>query len=423
MSKPVMETNLADLKLLQRGKVRDMYDLGNDKLLMVATDRLSAFDVVMPDPIPDKGKVLTQISLFWFEVMRPIVSNHLITGDVDQYPDECRPYANILKGRSMLVKKTEPLAIECVVRGYISGSGWKSYQQSGTVCGIKLPDGLRESDRLPEPIFTPSTKAELGAHDENIDFDRAAEIVGRPLAEKVREISLAIYNKGAELAAEKGIIIADTKFEFGLDGDDIILIDEVLTPDSSRFWPRETYAPGGAQKSYDKQYVRDYLLSINYDKTPPGPNIPADVIDATREKYLEALRQLVLPDLQGARTAYSRAAELVSARLETTPDDVKLLIDLASYRVQLDDGAAARELLPRILALGVTDSSPIFDLAVLYEELGEREEAIEWLGRALDAGYPLHMIESYDVFEELRKDPQYADLAAKFKEPATEGGR
>lgn len=292
MSKPVMETNLADLKLLQRGKVRDMYDLGDGQLLMVATDRLSAFDVVMPDPIPDKGKVLTQISLFWFEVMRPIVSNHLITGDVDQYPDKCRPYADILKGRSMLVKKTEPLAIECVVRGYVSGSGWKSYRESGTVCGIKLPDGLVESDRLPEPIFTPSTKAELGAHDENIDFDRAAEIVGRPLAEKVREISLAIYNKGAELAAEKGIIIADTKFEFGLDGDDIILIDEVLTPDSSRFWPRETYAPGGAQKSYDKQYVRDYLLSINYDKTPPGPKIPADVIDATRAKYLEALRQL-----------------------------------------------------------------------------------------------------------------------------------
>lgn len=297
MSKPVMETNFADLKLLQRGKVRDMYDL-DDKLLMVATDRLSAFDVVMPDPIPDKGKVLTQISLFWFEVMRPIVSNHLVTGDVDRYPDVCRPYADILKGRSMLVKKTKPLAIECVVRGYISGSGWKSYQQSGTVCGIKLPDGLRESERLPEPIFTPSTKAELGAHDENIDFERAAEIVGRPLAERVKETSLSIYNKGAQLAAEKGIIIADTKFEFGLDGDDLILIDEVLTPDSSRFWPRATYAPGGAQKSYDKQYVRDYLLSINYDKTPPGPNLPVDVIDATREKYLEALRQL-------ADTAYA----------------------------------------------------------------------------------------------------------------------
>ncbi len=291
MSKPVMQTDFADLKLLQRGKVRDMYDLG-DQLLMVATDRLSAFDVVMPDPIPDKGKVLTQISLFWFEVMQPIISNHLISADVDQYPAPCRAYADILRGRSMLIKKTQPLAIECVVRGYISGSGWKSYQQSGTVCGIQLPKGLRESDPLPEPIFTPSTKADLGAHDENIDFDQAADIVGRSLAEKVREISLSIYKKGSELAAEKGIIIADTKFEFGLDGDDLILIDEVLTPDSSRFWPRATYAPGGAQKSYDKQYVRDYLLSINYDKTPPGPPLPADIIDATREKYLEALRQL-----------------------------------------------------------------------------------------------------------------------------------
>ncbi len=295
MSKPVMQTDFADLKLLQRGKVRDMYDLG-DQLLMVATDRLSAFDVVMPDPIPDKGKVLTQISLFWFDVMQSIVSNHLITGDVDQYPDVCRPHADILRGRSMLIKKTEPLAIECVVRGYISGSGWKSYQKSGTVCGIQLPEGLRESDRLPEPIFTPSTKADLGAHDENIDFDQAADIVGRSLAEKVREISLAIYKKGSELAAEKGIIIADTKFEFGLDGDDLILIDEVLTPDSSRFWPRATYAPGGAQKSYDKQYVRDYLLSINYDKTPPGPPLPSEVIDATREKYLEALKQLAGDD-------------------------------------------------------------------------------------------------------------------------------
>ncbi len=291
MSKPVMQTDFADLKLLQRGKVRDMYDLG-DQLLMVATDRLSAFDVVMPDPIPDKGKVLTQISLFWFEVMQPIISNHLISADVDQYPDPCRAYADTLRGRSMLIKKTQPLAIECVVRGYISGSGWKSYRQSGTVCGIQLPKGLRESDPLPEPIFTPSTKADQGAHDENIDFDQAADIVGRSLAEKVREISLSIYKKGAELAAEKGIIIADTKFEFGLDGEDLILIDEVLTPDSSRFWPRATYAPGGAQKSYDKQYVRDYLLSINYDKTPPGPPLPADIIDATREKYIEALRQL-----------------------------------------------------------------------------------------------------------------------------------
>ena len=290
-SKPVMQTDFKDLKLLQRGKVRDMYDLG-DKLLMVATDRLSAFDVVMPDPIPDKGKVLTQISLFWFDVMQPVIANHLISADVEKYPEPCRAYADILHGRSMLIKKTRPLAIECVVRGYISGSGWKSYQQSGTVCGISLPEGLKESDRLPEPIFTPSTKADLGAHDENIDFDRAVDIVGRSLAEKVREISLSIYKKGAELAAEKGIIIADTKFEFGLDGDNLILIDEVLTPDSSRFWPRATYAPGGPQKSYDKQYVRDYLLSINYDKKPPGPPLPAEVIDATRKKYLEALRQL-----------------------------------------------------------------------------------------------------------------------------------
>lgn len=291
MTKPVFETNFSDLTLLQRGKVRDIYDL-DDKLLLVATDRLSAFDVIMPDPIPDKGKVLTQISLFWFEIMRPLVANHVITGDVDQYPDICRPYADTLKGRSMLVKKTKPLAIECVVRGYISGSGWKSYEQSGMVCGIPLPKGLRESDQLPEPIFTPSTKADLGDHDENIDFDQAADIVGRTLAEKVRDLSLAIYLKGAALAAEKGIIIADTKFEFGLDGNDLILIDEVLTPDSSRFWPRATYAPGGAQQSYDKQYVRDYLLSINYDKTPPGPHLPADVIAATREKYLEALKQL-----------------------------------------------------------------------------------------------------------------------------------
>ena len=291
MSKAVKETQLDGLNLIQRGKVRDLYDLG-DALLMVATDRLSAFDVVMPDPIPDKGKVLTQISLFWFDIMAPIISNHLITGDVNQFPDVCRPYADILEGRSMLVKKTTPLAIECVVRGYISGSGWKSYQNDGTVCGIKLPEGLKESDQLPQPIFTPSTKAEQGAHDENIDFDKAAEIVGRPLAEKVRDISLSIYRKGSELAAEKGIIIADTKFEFGMDGDDLILIDEVLTPDSSRFWPRATYAPGGAQKSYDKQYVRDYLLSINYDKSPPGPNLPADVIDATRGKYLDALKQL-----------------------------------------------------------------------------------------------------------------------------------
>lgn len=287
----VRETHFPELKLLKRGKVRDMYDL-DDKLLMVATDRLSAFDVVMPDAIPDKGIILTQISLFWFEVMKWMVSNHVISSNVDNFPEACRPYADILSGRSVLIKKTEPLPIECVVRGYISGSGWKSYQESGSVCGIQLPKGLSESDKLPEPIFTPSTKAELGDHDINIDFEEAAKIIGRERTEKVKKLSLEIYNAGAKLAAERGIIIADTKFEFGLAGDDIILIDEVLTPDSSRFWPKEIYAPGGSQKSFDKQYVRDYLNSLNWDKTPPGPSLPEDVICNTRQKYLDALTQL-----------------------------------------------------------------------------------------------------------------------------------
>ena len=291
MNGPVSQTDFQDLKLLKRGKVRDIYDLG-DNLLMVATDRISAFDVVMPDPIPDKGIILTQISLYWFEVMKPIVENHVITADVNEFPVACQPYADILRGRSMLVKKTEPLPIECVVRGYISGSGWKSYQESQTVCGIELPAGLKESDQLAEPIFTPSTKEELGAHDINIDFDETVKRVGIDLATKVKEMSLAIYKKGAELAAEKGIIIADTKFEFGQIGDRLILIDEVLTPDSSRFWPKETYRPGGSQKSYDKQYVRDHLISINYNRQPPGPTLPEDIIENTRKKYLEALTQL-----------------------------------------------------------------------------------------------------------------------------------
>jgi phosphoribosylaminoimidazole-succinocarboxamide synthase len=253
---------------------------------------LSAFDVVMPDPIPDKGIILTQISLFWFELMQSLIPNHVIASKVEDFPSECQPYAEMLRGRSLVVKKAEPLAIECVVRGYISGSGWKSYQEDGTICGIQLPEGLQESDLLPEPIFTPSTKAEQGDHDINIDFDQAAEIVGRPLAEKVRDLSLDIYAKGSAMAAEKGIIIADTKFEFGQIGADIILIDEVLTPDSSRFWPRETYAPGGAQKSFDKQYVRDHLLALDWDKTPPGPELPERVITNTRQKYLDALTQL-----------------------------------------------------------------------------------------------------------------------------------
>jgi len=291
MRTPVSQTDFQDLNLVKRGKVRDMYDLG-DNLLMVATDRISAFDVVMPDPIPDKGVILTQISLYWFEIMKPIIENHVVTADVNEYPAVCRPYAETLKGRSMLVKKTNPLPIECVVRGYISGSGWKSYRESGCVCGIPLASGLQESDQLPEPIFTPSTKEELGAHDINIDFEETVKRIGHDLASKVRDLSLAIYKKGAEMAGKKQIIIADTKFEFGLAGDDIILIDEVLTPDSSRFWPLDSYQPGGAQQSFDKQYVRDHLISINYNKQPPGPELPDDIIRNTRKKYLEALTQL-----------------------------------------------------------------------------------------------------------------------------------
>lgn len=287
----VMETDFPDLKLVKRGKVRDIYDLGNT-LLMVMSDRISAFDVIMPNPVPGKGRVLTQISLFWFEAMQSLIENHLVASDVIDYPAECQPYAEDLFERSMVVRKAEPLPIECVVRGYISGSGWKSYQQSGDICGIKLSSGLKESDRLPEPIFTPSTKEELGQHDINIDFDAAADLVGRDIAEKVRQISIDIYQKGAEIANEKGIIIADTKFEFGLIDNKLILIDEVLTPDSSRFWPKDTYAPGGPQKSYDKQYLRDWLLSLDWDKNPPAPELPDDVIENTIQKYEEALAQL-----------------------------------------------------------------------------------------------------------------------------------
>jgi len=291
MKTPVSETDFQDLNLVKRGKVRDIYDLG-ENLLMVATDRISAFDVVMPDPIPDKGNILTQISLYWFEIMKPIIENHVLTADVNEYPSVCQPYAETLRERSMLVKKTTPLPIECVVRGYISGSGWKSYQESGSVCGISLAPGLRESDKLPEPIYTPSTKEEIGAHDINIDFEETVNRIGIDHASKVRDLSLAIYKKGAAMANEKQIIIADTKFEFGLVGDDIILIDEVLTPDSSRFWPKGTYQPGGAQESFDKQYVRDHLIAINYNRQPPGPVLPADIISNTRKKYLEALTQL-----------------------------------------------------------------------------------------------------------------------------------
>jgi phosphoribosylaminoimidazole-succinocarboxamide synthase len=291
INEPIRQTDFHDLQLLKRGKVRDMYDLG-EHLLMVATDRISAFDVVMPDPIPDKGIILTQISLFWFNIMQSMVDNHVVSHRAEDYPPVCRPYADALRGRSMLVQKAQPLPVECVVRGYLSGSGWNSYQASQQVCGIQLPAGLKESDRLPAPIFTPSTKEELGAHDINIDFDEAVRRIGRKLAERVRDLSLAIYQRGAALAEEKGIIIADTKFEFGLIGERLILIDELLTPDSSRFWPKASYRPGGAQHSYDKQYLRDYLLAIQWNKTPPAPALPEEVVRNTRQKYLEALKQL-----------------------------------------------------------------------------------------------------------------------------------
>ena len=291
MGTPIVETELPDLNLLKRGKVRDIYDLG-EHLLMITSDRISAFDVVMPDPIPDKGKILTRTSLFWFEAMQSLVENHIVSGDVDAYPTICKPYSDQLRDRSMLVKKAQPLTIECVVRGYISGSGWKSYQDNGEVCGIKLPAGLRESDKLPEPIFTPSTKEEAGLHDINIDFSEAVNRIGKEAAEKVRDLSLEIYRRGADLAEQKGIIIADTKFEFGYYDGELILIDEVLTPDSSRFWPKESYSPGGSQKSYDKQYLRDYLVSIKWNKQPPAPKLPQEVVDNTRRKYLEALTQL-----------------------------------------------------------------------------------------------------------------------------------
>ena len=290
-AKSIVETDFSELNLVKRGKVRDIYDLG-DVYLMVATDRISAFDVIMPDPIPDKGKILNLISLFWFEIMKPLVPNHVISSNVDEYPDVCKPYAKILDQRSMLVKKAETIPIECVVRGYISGSGWNDYKESGSVCGIKLPEGLKESAKLAEPLFTPSTKEEIGSHDINIDFAETVNRIGKPLADRIKSLSLEIYKKGAQFADKQGIIIGDTKFEFGLAGDDIILIDEVLTPDSSRFWPKEDYMPGRSQKSFDKQYVREYLISIKWDKKPPAPSLPEDVIKNTRRKYLTALNLL-----------------------------------------------------------------------------------------------------------------------------------
>jgi phosphoribosylaminoimidazole-succinocarboxamide synthase len=284
----VRETQFAGISPAGRGKVRDIYDLG-DKLLIVATDRLSAFDVVMPTPIPDKGRVLTQLSLFWFDLLRDVVPNHVLSAT--EFPAAFDAYREDLAGRSMVVRKTQPLPIECVVRGYVSGSGWKDYRSSGQICGIALPVGLQESDRLPEPIFTPATKAVTG-HDENISFEQAASLIGKEVAERVRGLSLEIYGRAAAYAAPRGILVADTKFEFGLLDNELIWIDEALTPDSSRFWPAAQYQPGGAQPSFDKQFVRDYLERILWPKIPPGPELPSDVVAATRAKYREAYRIL-----------------------------------------------------------------------------------------------------------------------------------
>jgi phosphoribosylaminoimidazole-succinocarboxamide synthase len=288
MTPVISETNFPGLKLRGRGKVRDIYELG-DQLLIVATDRLSAFDVVLPTPIPDKGKVLTQLSLFWFDKLANLIPNHVVAAK--DFGGELAQYAASLDGRAMLVRKTEPVPIECVVRGYISGSGWKDYQKTGGICGIPLPAGLRDSDQLPEPIFTPSTKATSG-HDENISFDQTIARVGRALAEKLRDISLTIYRRASEHAAARGIIIADTKFEFGLIGNDLIWIDEALTPDSSRFWPADEYVAGRTQPSFDKQYVRDYLEKIEWNKQPPAPALPNDIVSATQNKYREAYQRL-----------------------------------------------------------------------------------------------------------------------------------
>lgn len=292
----IYETHFPSLKFLKRGKVRDIYDLG-EHLLIVATDRLSAFDVVMPQPIPDKGKVLTQISNYWFEIVKDIIPNHIVASDVDKFPKECQAYREQLRGRSIVVKKAKPLAVECIVRGYVSGSGWNDYKKTKSICGIKLPDGLVESSKLPEPIFTPSTKADVG-HDENISFEKAISILGKEITEKVRGYTLAIYNRASQIAETKGIIIADTKMEFGVYDGELIIIDELLTPDSSRFWPKSKYKPGYAQESFDKQYVRDYLLSINFNKQPPGPMMPDSVIQKTSELYREALKKLTGKEVQ-----------------------------------------------------------------------------------------------------------------------------
>ena len=297
MAEPLLRTEFEGVKLLARGKVRDIYDLGS-QLLIVATDRISAFDVVMPNGIPDKGRVLTQMSLFWFELTEDIVENHLVTADATEYPACIGKHLEVLAGRSMLVKRAEVAPVECVVRGYLAGSGWQEYREKGSVCGIELPEGLRESDRLPEPIFTPATKAESG-HDINITPEQAMEIAGEETYREVERLSLAVYGRAADYARERGIIIADTKFEFGRHENRLILIDEVLTPDSSRFWPADEYEPGRAQRSFDKQPVRDYLESTGWDKQPPAPELPVEVVEGTSERYREALRLLTGRELEG----------------------------------------------------------------------------------------------------------------------------
>ncbi len=294
MTTAVTTTDFPALILKHRGKVRDMYEIPghDDKLLMVATDRISAYDVIMNDAIPGKGAVLTDLSLFWFDLLGDIVENHLISADVAQYPQICQPYAEQLRGRSMLVKKTKPLSIECIVRGYISGSFWSAYKENPTVCGFDLPKGMKESDKFPEPLFTPSTKAELGTHDENISLERMKQIVGAKRAEEIAGICLALYKKAADYALSKGIIIADTKFELGEIDGRLILIDEVLTPDSSRFWPVDQYEPGKSQPSFDKQFLRDYLSTLTWDKTPPPPPLPEDITEKTRMRYEEARQRI-----------------------------------------------------------------------------------------------------------------------------------
>lgn len=293
--KTVWKTDLSGLHLISRGKVRDLYAVPerDDCMLMVATDRLSAFDVVMDDPIPGKGQILTALSLFWFDFFKDTVVNHLETADVDRFPASCAPHREILRGRSMLVKKYNPLPVECIVRGYLSGSCWQEYRQGGVACGYRLPREMREAQQLPTPLFTPSTKAELGEHDENISVARMEEMLGREMTERIRQLSLTLYSKAAAYARGKGIIIADTKFEMGTDNDGrLVLIDEVLTPDSSRFWPMDEYEAGHGQKSYDKQFVRDYLLSLDWPKRPPPPALPPDIVQKTADRYQEALRLL-----------------------------------------------------------------------------------------------------------------------------------